>query len=276
MFAALLITLREGLEIALVVGIVFGYLAKIGQRQQALYAWAGALAAGALAAMLAIAMRLVGASLQEPYEQIFEGTTMLLAVTVLTWMVFWMRAQARFFKSALEQRIKTVVTRGENWGLFTLTFLAVFREGVETALFLAANAFAADAGETLAGALAGLALAAVVGVLIYAFAVRINLKLFFDITSIFILVFAAGLLAHAVHEFQEIGWLPVLTALAWDTSAFLDNKSVLGSILRAVVGYNAKPSLLEVFSYIGYWLTIIQAIRWWAQRTAGQPATESA
>lgn len=276
MLAAFVITLREGLEIALVVGIVLGYLAKTARREQSLYAWTGVIAASVASALLAISMRAVGAELEEPFEQIFEGMTMLLAVAMLTWMVFWMRSQARFFKANLEQRVQRAVTRGQNWGLFLLAFLAVFREGVETALFLAANAFAADTGQTLLGALLGLAIAIAVGVLIYASARRINLKSFFDITSVFILLFAAGLLAHAVHEFQEIGWLPVLTALAWDTSAFLDNKSVLGSILRAVVGYNAKPSLLEVFSYIGYWLTIIQAIRWWAQRTAGQPATESA
>ena len=276
MLAAFVITLREGLEIALVVGIVLGYLAKVARREQSLYAWMGVIAASVASAMLAIGMRVFGAELEEPSEQIFEGTTMLLAVAVLTWMVFWMRSQARFFQARLEQQIQVAVTRQQNWGLFALTFIAVFREGVETALFLAANAFAADAGQTLVGALLGLAVASAAGALIYASARRVNLRLFFDITSVFILLFAAGLLAHAVHEFQEIGWLPILTAMAWDTRWLLTNQSFVGSLLRSLVGYNAQPSLLEVASYAGYWLIVLQAIRWWTQKLSAHPAAEHA
>jgi high-affinity iron transporter len=263
MLSALLIALREGLEAALIVGIVLGYLRQIGRRDCAPYAWAGVAVAALLSAALAVVMRAIGA---EPYEQIFEGTTMLLAVGVLTWMVFWMRYQARFIKRDLERRVQGAVTRGENWGLFGLAFLAVFREGLETALFLAANAFAADAWGTLAGALIGIALAVAAGGVIYAYAVRLDVNLFFSVTSVLLVVFAAGLLAHGVHEFQEIGWLPILSGAVWDTSAWLDNHSALGSMLRALVGYNAKPSVLEVVSYVGYWLIVLQAIRWWTQR----------
>lgn len=219
-----------------------------------------------LSALLAVAMRAVGATLEEPLEQIFEGTTMLLAVGVLTWMVFWMRYQARFIQSDLERKVQAAVTRGQNWGLFALTFIAVFREGLETALFLAANTFAADAASTLSGALIGLAIAVAAGVLIYVYAVRLNVKLFFDVTSLFLLIFAAGLLAYGVHEFQEIGWLPILTSTAWDTRWLLSDKSALGSLLRALVGYNDNPSVLEVASYIGYWVIVLQAICWWTQR----------
>lgn len=266
MLSALLIALREGLEAALVVGIVLGYLQKIGRRDRAAYAWAGVLVASGLSALFAVAMRAIGAELATPFEQMFEGTTIFLAVAVLTWMVFWMRYQGRFLKRELETKIQGAVTRGENWGLFGLTFLAVIREGLELALFLAANAFAADSLGTLAGALVGIALAVVAGYLIYVYAVRLDVKLFFDVTSFFLIVFAAGLVAHGIAEYQEIGWLPVLTGAAWDTSALLNNDSALGSILRALVGYNDKPSFLEVVSYVGYWLIIVQAIRWWTQR----------
>jgi len=266
MLSALLIALREGLEAALVVGIVLGYLNRIGRRDRMPFAWAGVAVAVALSALLAIAMRTLGAELQTPFEQMFEGTTMLLAVAVLTWMVFWMRYQARFIKSDLERKVKTAVTRGANWGLFGLAFLAVFREGVETALFLAANAFAADASGTVVGTLIGLALATGGGILIYVYAVRLDIKFFFDLTSLFLIVFAAGLLAHGVAEFQEIGWLPILTSPAWDTQALLSNDSPLGSILRSLVGYNDHPSLLEVGTYVAYWLILLQAIRWWTQR----------
>jgi len=270
MLSALLIALREGLEAALIVGIVLGYLHRIGKRDQTPYAWAGVALAVALSALLAIAMRTLGAELEEPFEQMFEGTTMVLAVAVLTWMVFWMRYQARFIKIDLERKVDSAVTRGANWGLFALTFLAVFREGIETALFLAANAFAADASGTVVGTLIGLGLAIGGGILIYVYAFRLNVRSFFDVTSLLLIVFAAGLLAHGVAEFQEIGWLPILTGLAWDTKALLSIDSPLGSILRSLIGYNDRPSLLEVGAYVAYWLVLLQAIRWWTQRLSAR------
>jgi high-affinity iron transporter len=276
MLSALLIALREGLEAALIVGIVLGYLHRTGHRDRTRYAWAGVASAALLSAVFAIGMRVIGAELQTPYEQMFEGTTMLLAVAVLTWMIFWMRYQARFIKTDLERKVQSAVGDGQPWGLFVLTFLAVFREGLETALFLAANAFAADALGTVVGTLIGLALASIAGVLIYVYAVRLDVRIFFDITSLFLVIFAAGLLAHGVAEFQEIGWLPILTNAAWDTKAMLSNDSTVGSILRSLVGYNDQPSLLEVATYIGYWVIILQAIRWWTGRLSARWVKERA
>ena len=268
MVSALLITLREGLEAALIVGIVLGYLDKTGQRARAPMAWAGVIVAALLSTLAAVTMRVVGAELEEPFEQIFEGTTMLLAVAVLTWMIFWMRYQARYLQSDLEKRVQSAVTSGQNWGLFALTFVAVVREGIETALFLAANAFAADSASTLVGAILGLGIAIASGVLIYVYAVRLDVKLFFNITSFLMIVFAAGLLAHGIHEFQEIGWLPILTSTAWNTETWLSNDSTLGALLRALVGYNDSPTLLEVIGYIAYWVIVLQMVRWWTQRLA--------
>ncbi len=268
MLSALLIAAREGLEAALIVGIVLGYLRRTGRRDRSSYAWLGVAIAVVASGVLAIVMRYVGAELESPYEQMFEGTTMLLAVGVLTWMLFWMRYQSRFLKLDLERKMQTALSDGQNWGLFALAFLAVFREGLETALFLAANAFAADATATLAGALLGLAIAVAAGVLIYLYAVRIDLQLFFNVTSFFLLLFAAGLVASGIHEFQEIGWLPILTGYAWDTRWLLDNESALGSVLRSLVGYDAQPSLLEVVCYLGYWVIVLQSIRWWTRHLA--------
>lgn len=268
--AAVLIAFREGVEAALIVGILVGYLKRIGRSDRAPLAWIGVAAALALSAALALLMNRVGATLETPYEQLFEGTTMLIAVAVLTWMIFWMRYQARFMKRELEARVQNVISAGASVSLVSLSFLVVFREGVETALFLAANAFAADGVSTLFGALLGLLLAAFVGVAIYALAVRLNLKLFFEVTSIFMVLFAAGLLAHAVGEYQEIGILPVLTSPAWNTGALLSNESVLGSILSSLVGYNDQPSILEVVGYIFYWVVIVLGIRAWTQRLGKQ------
>ncbi len=267
MVSALFIALREGLEAALIVGIVLSCLGKMGRRDSMLYAWAGVVAAAALSTLLGLGMRFIGAQLETPYEQLFEGTTMLFAVAVLTWMIFWMRYQSRFLKRDLEHQVQCAVTGGQNWGILALTFLAVFREGIETALFLAANAFAADGFSTLAGAVAGLALAAVAGTLIYVYAVRFNLSLFFDVTSVILIIFSAGLLANGIGEFQEIGALPILTAPVWDTRWLLDSESNgIGALLRSLVGYNAQPSLLQLAIYFLYWVVILQGIRWWTQR----------
>jgi high-affinity iron transporter len=106
--------------------------------------------------------------------------------------------------------------------------------------------------------------------LIYVYAVRLNLSLFFDFTSFFLIIFAAGLLAHGIHEYQEIGALPILTGIAWDTRALLDSESTLGSILASLVGYSDQPSVLQVAVYIGYWVVILQGIRWWTHRLGTQ------
>lgn len=266
MISALFISLREGLEAALIVGIVLSCLGRVGRRESMLYAWAGVLIAAVLSALLALGMRFIGAELETPYEQLFEGTTMLFAVAVLTWMIFWMRYQSRFLKRELEHEVQRAVTRGPSWGIFAIAFLAVFREGVEMALFLAANAFAADGFATLAGALAGLALAALAGALIYVYAVRFNLALFFDVTSVFLIIFAAGLLANGIGEFQEIGALPILTAPVWDSRWLLDSESSVGALLRSLVGYNDQPSMLQLTMYFIYWAVILQGIRWWTGR----------
>jgi high-affinity iron transporter len=147
-----------------------------------------------------------------------------------------------------------------------VAFVAVIREGVETALFLSASAFASNGLGTLAGALIGLGVAALVGWGIYAFSVRLNLKLFFNVTSAALLFFAAGLLGLAVHEYQEAGLLPLTVAHVWNLSAIMDDGSGIGGILKTLVGYNSAPSLLEVLSYLSYWVLAIVGVRWWVER----------
>lgn len=272
MLAALLITLREGLEAALIVGIVISYLKKIGYLDRQRYAWLGVLVALAGSVGLAFGLQRLGVELEGQVEQIFEGTTMFLAVIVLTWMIFWMRYQARFLKAGLERDVRQATLSGQNWGLFGLTFVAVFREGVETALFLSAAAFANEGTTTLIGAVVGLVIAAALGWAMYASAIRLNIRRFFDVTSVLLLLFAAGLLAHGVHEFQEAGLLPFMTTTVWDTSHILSEESLIGSLLKSLFGYNADPSLLEVLAYIGYYAVILSAIRWWIGRLAARPA----
>jgi len=270
MLAAGLIGLREGIEAALIIGIVMGYLAKIGQHQQMRVAWAGAGAALLLSVLLAVGITEVGAELKSPAEQIFEGSTMVLAVVMLTGMFFWMRVQARGIKSTLERDMRAALDSGQTLSLFGMTFVAIIREGVETALFLSASAFAGNGAVTLTGALLGLSLAAVVGMGIYVFSMRLNLKLFFNITSVALLFFAAGLIGLAVHEYQEVGLLPLTIPHVWDLSTILDDSSGLGGILKTLVGYNSAPSLLEVLSYVAYWVLALAGVRWWVTQHAPQ------
>ena len=276
MLAATLIAFREGLEAALIVGIVIGYLVKIGQNQQIKVAWAGVGAAVLASVLLALGISAVGAELEGRAEQIFEGTTMFLAVAVLTWMIFWMRSQARFLKGSLEKEVRAAATSGQMWALFGVAFLAVFREGVETALFLSAAAFLGDGGGTLVGAVLGLGLAAGLGWFIYASTMRLDTRMFFNVTSVLLLFFAAGLLAHGVHEFEEAGLLPMTIEHLWDINFILNERSTLGEIMKALFGYNGNPSLLEVISYVVYWVAALVGVRWWVERRAAKMTTASA
>jgi len=268
MLAAGLITFREGLEAALIVGIVLGYLKKIGRLDRQGYLWVGVVAAALVSLGVALGLQAIGAQFTGRAEEIFEGATMFLAVGVLTWMIFWMRYQGRYIKVALERDVEVAVTSGQNWALFGLAFIAVFREGVETALFLSAAAYASAATDTFWGGLLGLGVALLVGYLIFATTVRLDVRRFFDVTSVLLLLFAAGLLAHGVHEFQEAGLIPVIVEHLWDMNNILNENSTLGSILKAILGYNGNPSLLEVSSYLGYWVVVLSPVSWWIKRVA--------
>ncbi len=266
MIAALLITFREGLEAALIVGIVLSYLKKIDNTRHVRYAWAGVGAAVLLSVGLAFLIQAAGATLEGPAEQIFEGVMMFLAVAVLTWMIFWMRYQSHTLAANLRSDMQNALHSKHPRGLFFVTFFAVAREGVETALFLSTAAFATDALSTLVGAVLGLVIATLVGFLVYTSTVRLNLRQFFNVTGFLLLLFAAGLFAHGIHEFQEAGVFPIINEHVWDINHVLDENSPGGEILKAVFGYNGNPSLLEVIGYWAYWVFALFGIRWLVER----------
>lgn len=256
MFAAALITFREGLEAALIVGIVLGYLKKTGHMDRQWSVWWGVVAAIVASLAAALGLQAVGARFEGRAEEVFEGVTMLLAAGVLTWMVFWMQTQGRRIKGQLEEEVRQAVAAEQSWALFSLAFLAVVREGIETVLFLSAAVFASSPVQTLTGGLIGLAVAVVVGWLLFAASVRLDVRRFFQVTGMLLIVFAAGLVAHGVHEFQEAGVLPILVEHVWDINHLLDENGTLGSILKSLFGYNGNPSLIEVLSYVGYYVVI--------------------
>jgi len=263
--AAALIALREGLEAALIVGVVLAYLRRIGYLEGRRSVWTGVIVAVLASLGLAFLFQLVGTKLEGRAEQVFEGATMFLAVAVLTGMIFWMHYQARLIKTSLERNVQDAVETGNRWGLMLVAFIAVFREGVETALFLSAAAFASDGQGTLIGALLGLLAAISIGLLIYASSARLNIRLFFNITSVLLLLFAAGLLANGIHEFQDAGIIPTVNGQLWDTNYLVDENSPLGQLLSAVVGYNGNPSLEEVVAYFGYWIAVLLGLRLWME-----------
>ena len=265
MAAAALIALREGLEAALIVGIVLGYLRRIGYLEGRRSVWLGVFAAALASVSVAVVIQLIGMELEGRAEEIFEGATMFLAVGVLTWMIFWMHYQARLIKTSLERNVQEAVETGTKWGLILVAFIAVFREGVETVLFLSAATFASEGQGTLIGAALGLTAAILIGFLIYASTARLNIRLFFNITSVLLLLFAAGLLANGIHEFQEAGVIPTVNGQLWDTNNLVDENSSLGQMLKAVVGYNGDPSLEEVVAYFGYWIAVLLGLRLWME-----------
>ena len=249
---AALVTTREGLEASLIVGIVLAYLAKTENKRYFRIIWLGTAAAVALSVLLGAALFFTIGELEGRSEMLFEGFAMLAAVVVLTWMIFWMRKQARNIKHELEEKLQSAIVAGSAVGLASVVFFAVLREGWETALFIFAVGESSTPLATGIGALVGLVISISLGVALYMGSRRLNLRQFFTVTGILLIVFAAGLLAHAVQEFQEAGVLPQTVEHVWNTNALISEDSHVGKFLTALFGYNGDPSLLEVFVWFGY------------------------
>ena len=281
MLPTYLLSLREGLEVALIIGIVLGALTKIRRNDLSPTVWLGTLSAVGVSILTAVVLTRFGMSLEAQAEQIFEGITMLIAAGILTWMIFWMRKQARFLKSELEAGVNKAAASTGKRAMFWLAFLAVVREGVELALFITAAFFAGDQSQvtnniirTLAGTILGLGTAALLGWTLFATTVRLDLRRFFQVTGILLILFAAGLVAHGVHEFNEVGWIPAVVEHIWDVNPILDETSVAGQLLRTLFGYNGNPSLTEMIAYFAY--LIVVSIFWRRDDTAPTKATAEA
>ena len=254
----LLIGLREGVEAALIVAIVLAYVVRTGNGRHIPKIWLGAIGAGAVSLAIGLLLFTTVGSFEEPYEQIFEGSTMLLAAAVVTWMLFWMRRQSMNLKGELQSAVDRVLGEGTAWGLAILAFTAVIREGVETALFLAGQATSEDtaAGSVLVGALLGLAGAVAIGWVFYRGSRTIDLRRFFRWTGIALVFIAAGLLSHAVHEFLEVAEISGVAIIgsqpAYDiTSVFADDAGI-GQFLRAIFGFSSKPEVLTLLVHVAY------------------------
>lgn len=264
MLASFVLSLREGLEAALIIGVLLGSLKRLGQVEGQRPIWIGAGLAVVVSVLTGVVLNLLGANFQGRAEEIFEGITMLLAAGILTWMIFWMRAQSREINQKLEADVKEAALKESGFALFSLAFLAVIREGVELAIFLTAAAIDSDGLEILIGAGLGLAAAVILGFMLFRSLIRLNLSRFFQITGVILILFAAGLVAHGVHEFNEVGLIPPIIEHIWDINLILDEKSTLGAILGTLLGYNGNPSLTEVIAYLIYLVVI--GVSWFRLR----------
>ncbi len=263
MIAPLLVTLREGLEAALIIGVVLAYLARTGNARHAAQVWAGTGLALLVGLLLGVGIFATVGELEGAAEQSFEGSAMLLAVAVLTYMVVWMRRQSASINAGLHQKVRSALQTGSRLALALMAFFVVVREAVETCLFFFASTRSSSPIESLAGGTLGLALAAALGYSIYRGSHRLNLRIFFDVTGVLLVFFAAGMLAHGIHEYQEAGLLPAFVEHLWDVNWLLHEKSTAGQFLTALVGYNGNPSLLEVLAYVAY---LAAAFRYYFRR----------
>ena len=252
----LLTGLREGVEAALIVGIIAGYLVKIGRADRLFVIWAGVGLAVLTSTVVGIGIFVTFGALEGDAEKTFEALAMLLASAVVTWMLFWMRRQAVSMSGELRQGVDKALVAAPLLGLGGLAFTAVIREGIETSLFLigqaAAVATTGDAVWVVLGAIAGLALAVGIGAAIFKFGARLNLQRFFSWTGAALIIIAAGLLSHGVHELIGLGLLPPLANEVYNLSAQLPDSEGIGLFLRAVAGYSAAPELLTLLVHVAY------------------------
>lgn len=254
MLVAFLIMLREGIEASLIVGIISSYLAQTGRKQYLGAVWVGILSAAAICVAIGFALRYASAEFPQKQQELFESVVALVAVLILTSMVFWMKSAARSIKAELHDKIDASIEtgRGAAMALVGMAFFAVGREGLESVFFLLAIFDQSTGLAVPLGALLGLLCAIGIGFLIYWGGVRLNLRQFFRFTGVFIIVVAAGLLAGAVRTLHEAGLWNSLQEIVADWSNVLPKDGPLGTVLAGMFGYNDTPTLGEVIAYFAY------------------------
>ncbi len=260
MLATLVIFLREGVEASMIVAILLAYLNRIGRREYFRDVFAGVGAALLLATAGGVAAYLTIRSYDgSRLQTIFETVTYLVAAAVLTFMTFWMRKHARSLSRELRARADAALDGRARWGLGLLAFQAVGREGLETVVFTLAIIFSTSTAGALSGAVIGLAGSLAIAFVIYRLGHKLNLARFFTVIGVLLMVFAAGLLADAVQNLQELGWLRLLDVPMWHSAALLSQDSALGDVLHSFFGYSDAPTPLQALIYAGY-LTVVVVV----------------
>ena len=261
MLPSFVIGLREGLEAALIVGIVAAFLVRQGRRDAVRQVWLGVAAAVALCLGLGLVLDLLERSLPQRGQEALETVIGLVAVGLVTTMIVWMRRHARTLKSGLESAASTALARGSTRALVVMAFLAVLREGLETAVFLLATFQASlDRVSAPVGAVLGIVAAALLGYALYRGGTRINLQRFFTLTSVVLVVVAAGLLMTAAHTAHEAGWLDIGQARALDLQWLVRPGTPWSAVVTGVLGIQPRPTVVEVVVwalYLAVMLTVV-------------------
>ncbi len=253
-----LVTLREGVEMALILAILLGYLRSVGQKQHFREIWIGVAVAAAICLGIGISLEVASKQLDKRVVEAFEGFAMIFAVIVLTGMAFWMRRQASGISAELRSHVDSALNKGSVTALVLLAATSIGREGLETVLFLFAGSTTGTSGAQywLGGAL-GFAVAAFIGVGIYHGTSRVPLKAFFMASGIVVIVLAAGLLANSVVKLYEAALITNLGGRPWDTENFISITSTFGKFLATLLGYDSAPSVLQIGLYWGYLLVAL-------------------
>jgi high-affinity iron transporter len=258
--ATFVIFLREGVEASMIVAILLAYLNRLGRRDHFRDVFLGVGAALLLATAVGVAVYATVRQYDGSRGQtIFETVTYLLAAAVLTYMTFWMRNHARSLSKELRSRAEAALDGKARWGLGLLAFQAVGREGLETVVFTLAIVFSTSSAHALSGAVLGLAGSLGIAFVIYRLGHKLNLSRFFTVVGVLLMVFAAGLLADAIQNLQELGWLPVLDLPMWHTGHLLSEDSAFGDLLHSFFGYSDSPTPLQLLVYVAYLAIVIVA-----------------
>jgi high-affinity iron transporter len=282
MIPTLVITLREGVEASLIVGIVAAFLVKQGRRDALGAMWLGVGLAVAICVAVAIGLRVIGDDLPQRQQEGLETIVGLIAVGMISYMIIWMRRHARGLRAQLEGHVAEALAVGSATALVGMAFLAVLREGFETSVFLlAAFQDTSDTTAAGAGAVIGLVGAVILGMAIYFGGVRINLSRFFRVTGFVLVLVAAGLLATSAHTAHEAGWINIMQSQALDLTWLVQPGTVSGSLLTGMLGLQPQPTDIEVLVYLLFaipmGLYVIWPDRWRPSRSLlrlrRQPAT---
>ncbi len=275
MLATFVIGLREGLEAALIVGIIAGFLANQGRRDALRQVWLGVGAAVVICLAVGVVLELVTADLPQAGQEGLETLIGLFAVAMVTYMIIWMRRHARSMRLELETSATAALARGSAGALVGMAFLAVLREGFETVVFLLA-AFQASTSplEAGGGALIGVLVAVVLGYGIYRGGLRLNLARFFRVTGAVLVIVAAGLLMTAAHTAHEAGWLDIGQQRAADLSVLVQPGTPISSLVTGVLGIQPFPTVVEVLVWVLYAVPLLVYVLWPQRRPTRRSAAE--
>lgn len=263
MIPTLVIALREGVEASLIVGIIAAFLVKEGRGDAIKQMWIGVGIAVLLCLGIAVLLEVVGEQLPQKEQEGLETVIGLIAVAAVTYMIVWMRRNARGIKAALEGSAGAALARGSAMALVAMAFLAVLREGFETSVFLlAAFQDASDTTAAGAGAVIGLVAAIAIGLGIYRGGVRFNLNRFFRVTGLILVFVAAGLLSTSLHTAHEAGWLNQLQGQALDLTWLVQPGTISGSLLTGMLGLQPTPTVGETLIYLLYAVPMTLYVLW--------------